>query len=58
MQMIQKILLGIQRLLEETGRILFAFDKRIPEFTKSDYQELEGVIFWSEVFLTVIWTDL
>lgn len=40
--MIQKILLGIERLLGETGHNLFAFDKSIPEFNKSDYQELES----------------
>lgn len=40
--MIQKILLGIQTLLEENGHNLFAFNKRIPEFNKSNYQELES----------------
>lgn len=38
----QKILLRIQRLLEETGHNIFTFDKKFPEFSKSDYQELES----------------
>lgn len=46
----QKILLGIQRLLEETGHNIFTFDKRFPEFRKSDYQELESHFLVRKVF--------